>query len=81
MEDGERAVGVLVDPDLGLDVMMAVAVGGDLQRPALVAHGVVVADGAVLVDAEDVVERAGEGTKAVPSASAGIAKRALCWGR
>ena len=29
--------------------------------PALVAHGVVVSDGAVLVDAQDVVERAGEG--------------------
>ena len=27
MEDGEMAVGVFVDPDLGLDVMVAVTVG------------------------------------------------------
>ena len=81
MEDGERAVGILVHPDRGLDVVAAVAVGGELEDPALVAHGVVVRDGALLLDAEDIVERACEGTKAEPSTSAGSAKRALCWGR
>ena len=48
-------------PDRGLDVVAAVAVGGELEHPALVAHGVVVSDGALLLDAEDIVERACEG--------------------
>ena len=61
MEDGQRAVGILVHPDRGLDVVAAMAVGGELQEPALVAHGVVVRDGALLLDAEDIVERACEG--------------------
>ena len=61
VEDGERAVGILVHPDRGLDVVAAMAVGGELQEPALVAHGVVVSDGALLLDAEDIVERACEG--------------------
>ena len=33
MEDGHCAVGVFVDPDPGLDVMVAVPIGGDLQAP------------------------------------------------
>ena len=35
MEDGQRAVGILVHPDRGLDVVAAMAVGGELQEPAL----------------------------------------------
>ena len=65
MEDGERAVGILVHPDPGLDVVAAMA-GGGICRAQRVAHGVVVADGALLLDAEDIVERACEGTKAEP---------------
>ena len=42
MEDGHCAVGVFVDADPGLDVMAAVAAGGDLKCQALVAHRVVV---------------------------------------
>jgi len=45
VEDGEMAVGILMDPDLGLDVVVTVSVLGDLQAPPLVADGVVVADG------------------------------------
>ena len=54
MEDGEMAVGVLVHPDPRLDEVMADRARRDLQDQALVAHGVVVADGALLVDAQDV---------------------------
>ncbi len=55
------AVGVRVDPDLGLDVVTAVPVLGDLQGEPFVSHGVVVADSALLLDAKDVVEGAGKG--------------------
>ena len=44
MEDGEPAVGIFVPPDLRLDIVVSVAIGGDLQRAALAAHGVVVGD-------------------------------------
>ena len=33
MEDGHCAVGVFVDADPGLDVMAAVAAGGDIEAP------------------------------------------------
>ncbi len=62
VEDGEMAVGVLVDPDLGLDVVAAVPVLGNLQGEPFVSHGVVAGDGALLLDAEDVVEVAGDNT-------------------
>ena len=45
---------MFVHPDLAPDVMMPVLVGRDLEDAALVAHRVVVADGALLLDAEDV---------------------------
>ena len=54
VEDGELAVVIFVDPDLGPDVVVAVLVLGDLQDQALVAHGVVVGDAALLLDREDV---------------------------
>ena len=68
-------------PDPRLDVVVAMAVGRELQAEPAIAHGVVVGDGALLLDAEDVVERAGEGDEGEPSPSAGIAKRALWSGR
>ena len=37
MEDGETGVRVFVDPDLGLDVVVAMPVGGELQAAPLVA--------------------------------------------
>ena len=61
MEDGEDAVGVLVDPHLGLDVVGTIRPGGDLQDPLAVAHGVVAGDGALRVQAEDVVDLIGPG--------------------
>ena len=58
MEDGERAVGVLVHTDAGPDVVGSGGSGGDLQDPVAVSHGVVVCDGALGLDAEDVVDLA-----------------------
>ena len=69
MEGGEGLVGV--DPDPGLDVVMAV--GRALQAAPLAAHHVVVRDDAFLMDAEDVVQGVAKGTKAAPSG--GVAKR------
>ena len=54
------AVAVFVDPGPGLDVVVAVPVLGDLQDEPMEAHRVVVADGALLLDAEDVVQVAGK---------------------
>ena len=51
-EDSEASIGILVHASARLDVMMAVAVGRDLQVAALVAHGVVAGDDTLLVDAE-----------------------------
>src|SRR5918994_6731141 len=56
VEDGEPAIGILMDPDLALDVMVTMAVGRDLKHAPLVAHGVVVAHHAFLLDAQDVGE-------------------------
>ena len=47
VEDGEGVVGVFVDPNPDLNVV--VTVGRELQAASLVARGVVVGDGAVLV--------------------------------
>ncbi len=59
MEDGERAVGIVVDPHLGLDEVVSVGVLRDLQTETALAHAVVVAHGARLVDAQDVAPGAG----------------------
>ena len=48
-------------PHTRLDVVVAMAVGRDLQAQALVAHRVVVADDAVVLPAEDIRQIAGEG--------------------
>ena len=61
MEDGERAVGVLVDADAGFDVVGALGSGGELQDPLTVADGVVAGDDALFVQAEDVVDLVGPG--------------------
>ena len=50
MEDGEAAVGIVVHPHGRLDVVVAVAVGRDLQAEAPVDDTVVAADLAVLLD-------------------------------
>ena len=49
-----------MNPYRGLGVVMAVTVGGDLEGQALVAHGIVIADDAVVLDAKDVRQVAGE---------------------
>jgi hypothetical protein len=61
VKDGEGAIRIGVNPHRRLDVVVTVAVGRDLQGAVLVAHGVVVADLAFLLNAEDVVEITGEG--------------------
>ena len=44
MEDSERAVGIFMDADAGLDEVPAVGLFGDLQEQPVIAHGVVVLD-------------------------------------
>ena len=61
MKDGQAAIRVFVDPDARLDVVMAVAILWNLQHPVAIAHGIVIADDAILVDAEDVPQVTGEG--------------------
>ena len=56
MEDGEGSVEVLADLDLGLDEVRAQRAGRDLQAVAMEGHGVVVADPAGLLDAEDLAQ-------------------------
>jgi hypothetical protein len=53
MEDGQARIRVFIDPNPGLDVVMAVAILRDLQAEVLVSDRVVVADGALYLDAED----------------------------
>jgi len=60
-EEGEGSVWILVHPDPCLDVVVAMAVGRDLRAQPAVAHRIVVADDALCVDAEDLVEGACEG--------------------
>ena len=60
VEDGERAIRVLVNSHCRLDVVVTVAVGGDLQDAVLIAHRIVVADDPLLLNAEDIREEAGE---------------------
>ena len=59
MEEGEGSVGIFMHADPCLDVMGPGGSGGDLQDPIAVSHGVVVCDGALCLDAEDVVDLAG----------------------
>ena len=66
VEHGQASVRVFVDPDFGLDVVVAVTVGGDLERQAVVAHGVVIADDALVLEAKDVRQIAGEGDEGSP---------------
>ena len=56
VEDGKRAVGVVADGDGGLDEVMAVGLGRDLQAEAAVAHAVILADLAIVMDGQDLVE-------------------------
>ena len=55
MKQGERSVGMPVDPDGRPDVMEPVPVGRDLKGPSFERHAVVVANGPVVLLAEDLV--------------------------
>lgn len=57
MEDCQGAVEVGVDANQGLDVVVTVDLLWDLQDLAVVSHGVVAADLALLLDSRNALER------------------------
>jgi hypothetical protein len=56
VEDGERAIPIAMDVDLGLDVVDPVPIGGDPQVQGVKAHAVVVAHGVLEALARDIAE-------------------------
>ena len=54
MKQRQGATGILVHAHAGFDVMATMMVGGDLQREVTVAHAVVIADHARLLQAQGV---------------------------
>jgi hypothetical protein len=54
MKDGDLAVGILVDADLGPDEVGSGWIGRDLQAPAPPGNSIVGSDGALLLDAQDI---------------------------
>src|SRR3954451_19977911 len=60
VEHGEAAVRVFVNAHGCLDELAAVALLGDLQHAPHVAHRVVVPHHALILDAQDVIERSNE---------------------
>src|SRR6516165_7408743 len=66
MEDRERTVWVFVHLNGHLDKMPAMALLRDLQHPSLVAHGVVIADDALMANAQDLAQRAKERHEGAP---------------
>jgi len=82
MEDGQGFIGIVMDAHRGLDEVGPQRALRQLQGEAVVAHGVVVADDALFLDAEAVApDAAGSGTKAEPGWVGLTAKRALWAGR
>ena len=60
MEEGEGAVVILVDADVGLDEVAAMALLRDLQDAAIEADAIVVADDTLVFGAKDVAQFADE---------------------
>gem|GEM_PF-4716114 len=60
MEDRQRLVRVVVNADPGFDVVVAMLILGDLQGEVFEAHGVVVADNTVFLNAQHIGEVPGE---------------------
>jgi hypothetical protein len=56
IEHGERAVGVLVHLDAGLDVVGPHRAFRELEAAPLIGHGVIAGDDALLFNAQDVSE-------------------------
>src|SRR6516164_2450789 len=77
MEDRERTVWVFVHLNGHLDKMPAMALLRDLQHPSLVAHGVVIADDALMANAQDLVQRAKERHEGAPLFGRGDRKAAV----
>jgi len=51
VEDGEAAVGIVVDPHGGADVVLAVALRGNLKAAAMPGHAIVSPDHPILLNA------------------------------
>jgi hypothetical protein len=82
VEDGVGAVGIDVDLDPRLDEMRAHWAFGDLELERAVGDAIVLADLALLLDAQDLVEiDARNGREGRALAAGSTAKRALCSGR
>ena len=81
VEDGVGAVGIDVDLDPRLDEMRAHWAFWDLELERPVGDAIVLADLALLLDAQDLVEIDARNGKAEPSPAGSTAKRALCSGR
>ena len=56
MKDRQRAIGMLMHPDGGFDVVATVIIGRNLKRHVVVAHAVVVAHDTRLLHAQDLVQ-------------------------
>jgi len=80
MNDRQRAVGVFVHLNGHLDDMPAMARLGDLQHPRRVAHGVIIADDALMADAQDVAQDAEERREGVALFGRGDRKAAVVLG-
>ena len=60
MEQRKGAIGIAVNPYLGLDVVVTVAVGGNLQPPSFETDTVVLTHGALILLAQYVVQGAAQ---------------------
>jgi hypothetical protein len=54
MEDRRAIAGIMIHPDVGLDIMMAKGARWDLQSHTLVSDGVVRSDDPVFLDAKNI---------------------------
>ena len=78
MENGEAPIGIFMHLHRRLDEVWTQRALRDLELAIEVRYAVVVADDAFFLDAQHL--NPGTATKALPSCSAVIAKRALCAG-
>src|SRR5512143_1931368 len=82
MEQGKTAVGVSVHPYPHLDVVAAVLIPGDLKDEAVEPDTVVVADGTLILFAEDILEgRSGPGHKHAEGLLRGKGKLSIIGGQ
>src|SRR3546814_16821044 len=80
-EDGEGAVGILVDPDPGLDEMWPERARRELQMQTVPFDGVVVADPALVLNAPALAPSAGQGGSEGRAGLPGVGGHAGRWRR